>query len=351
MKVPKNTPLVVFLAFFSLTEGLQRAPRITTLLETVDSSLDHNATFICEVDSYPQADIIWTRNNYPIRYYDSRYVIQENGQMLIIPNVKDSDSGEYCCIANNGVGEAKSCGALQLKMKPQIKRHPTNMTLILESKAVLPCLSLGYPKPEISWIKEDDLIKANNRIAILESGSLKITNIKKEDAGQYRCVARNSFGIAFSRPVTIEVQAPAKILKVPKEKRVQIGSEVTLECNATGNPIPSITWLENGNTVILYFITYFQSFLILSHSLLFLLLALALQRKLIVLSSHLTGTESRAQDIHVKCQTANLKLPASTITGGLRSVNASLGATINRIQTTIIPQSADRATAIKFKPY
>lgn len=50
------------------------------------------------------------------RYYDSRYVIQENGQMLIIPNVKDSDSGEYCCIANNGVGEAKSCGALQLKM-------------------------------------------------------------------------------------------------------------------------------------------------------------------------------------------------------------------------------------------
>lgn len=51
------------------------------------------------------------------RYYDSRYIIQENGQMLIIPNVKDLDNGEYCCIANNGVGEpAKSCGALQLKM-------------------------------------------------------------------------------------------------------------------------------------------------------------------------------------------------------------------------------------------
>ncbi|KAI2660097.1 Muscle, skeletal receptor tyrosine-protein kinase [Labeo rohita] len=184
------------------------------------------------------------------RFYDSRYVIRENGQMLIIPNVKDSDSGEYCCIASNGIGEpAKSCGALQLKMKPQIKRPPTNMTLIVESKAVLPCLTLGYPKPEISWIKEDDLIKVNSRISVLESGSLKINNIKKEDAGQYRCAARNSFGIVYSKPVTIEVQAPAKILKVPKEKKVQIGSEVTLECNATGNPIPSITWLENGNTI------------------------------------------------------------------------------------------------------
>ncbi|XP_067288700.1 muscle, skeletal receptor tyrosine-protein kinase [Pseudorasbora parva] len=250
MKVLKNIPLILFLIYFSPSEGIQRAPRITTLLETVDASLDHNATFICEVDSYPQADITWTRNNYPIRYYDSRYIIRENGQMLIIPNVKDLDNGEYCCIANNGVGEpAKSCGALQLKMKPQIKRHPTNMTLVVESKAVLPCLTLGYPKPEISWIKEDDLIKVNSRISVLESGSLKINSIKKEDAGQYRCVARNSFGIAYSRPVTIEVQAPAKLLKVPKEKKVQIGSEVTLECNATGNPIPSITWLENGNTI------------------------------------------------------------------------------------------------------
>ncbi|XP_049324431.1 muscle, skeletal receptor tyrosine-protein kinase isoform X3 [Astyanax mexicanus] len=226
------------------------APRITTLLETVDALLDHNATFICEVDSYPTADISWTRNNHPIWYYDPRYIIRESGQMLIIPNVKDSDNGEYCCSANNGIGEpAKSCGALQLKMKPQIKRHPTNATYLLESKAVLPCITLGYPKPDISWMKNDDFVKVDSRISILELGALKIHNIKKEDAGQYRCVAKNSFGIAFSKLVTLEVQAPAKILKVPKEKKVQIGTEVSLDCNATGNPIPSITWLENGNTI------------------------------------------------------------------------------------------------------
>lgn len=37
--------------------------------------------------------------------------------MLIIPHAKESDNGEYCCLATNGIGEpAKSCGALQLKM-------------------------------------------------------------------------------------------------------------------------------------------------------------------------------------------------------------------------------------------
>ncbi|XP_058268314.1 muscle, skeletal receptor tyrosine-protein kinase isoform X2 [Hemibagrus wyckioides] len=252
MKLLENIPVlqIFLLLHLSLISAVQRAPKITTLLETVDALLDHNATFICEVDSHPLADITWVRNNYPIRHYDSRYIIKEKGQMLIIPNVKDTDSGEYCCTADNGIGEpAKSCGALQLKMKPQIKRHPTNVTLLLESKAVLPCVSLGYPKPEVSWLKGDDLIKVDSRISILDIGALKIHNIRKEDAGQYRCVARNSFGIAYSKPVTIEVQAPAKILKVPKERKVQIGTKVALECNATGNPVPSITWLENGNTI------------------------------------------------------------------------------------------------------
>lgn len=53
----------------------------------------------------------------PVRYYDPRYATRAHGQVLIIPHAREADSGEYCCIATNGVGEpAKSCGALQLKM-------------------------------------------------------------------------------------------------------------------------------------------------------------------------------------------------------------------------------------------
>ncbi|KAM3874319.1 muscle, skeletal receptor tyrosine-protein kinase [Diretmus argenteus] len=252
MKIVEAIPLfeILFLVLVTSSHGIQRAPRIITLLETVDILLDHNATFICEVESRPPADITWTRNNQPILYYDPRYITREQGQMLVVPHVRESDNGEYCCLANNGIGEpAKSCGALQLKMKPQIKRHPTNVTLLIESKAVLPCVTLGNPKPDVTWLKDDELVKVSDRVNILDYGALKIHNIQKEDAGQYRCVARNSFGLAFSKPVTIEVQAPARILRVPKEKRVAYGSQVALECNATGNPTPTITWLENGNTI------------------------------------------------------------------------------------------------------
>lgn len=30
--------------------------------------MDHNATFICEVESRPPADVTWTKNNQPIMY-------------------------------------------------------------------------------------------------------------------------------------------------------------------------------------------------------------------------------------------------------------------------------------------
>lgn len=141
------------------------------------------------------------------RLFDTRYSIRENGQLLTILSVEDSDDGIYCCTANNGVGGAvESCGALQVKMKPKITRPPINVKIIEGLKAVLPCTTMGNPKPSVSWIKGDSALRENSRIAVLESGSLRIHNVQKEDAGQYRCVAKNSLGTAYSKLVKLEVE-------------------------------------------------------------------------------------------------------------------------------------------------
>ncbi|XP_051784281.1 muscle, skeletal receptor tyrosine-protein kinase [Erpetoichthys calabaricus] len=252
MKPIEYIPLLqmLFLALTYSTENLQKGPRIITPLETVDVEMEQNATFVCEVNSQPLAEITWTRNNFPVQSFNRRYIARENGQMLIIPNVKDTDNGEYCCLVDNGISEsAKSCGALQVKMRPQIKRHPSNVTLLNGSKAVLLCGAVGNPKPDVSWLRDEVLIKVNDRISILDTGTLKIHDIQKDDAGRYRCVTKNSLGMEYSRPVTVEVQVPSRIQKISMNKRVAFGSEITLECNASGDPIPAITWLENGNSI------------------------------------------------------------------------------------------------------
>ncbi|XP_033093734.1 muscle, skeletal receptor tyrosine-protein kinase isoform X2 [Trachypithecus francoisi] len=247
-----NIPLVHILTLvaFSGTEKLPKAPVITTPLETVDALVEEVATFMCAVESYPQPEISWTRNKILIKLFDTRYSIRENGQLLTILSVEDSDDGIYCCTANNGVGGAvESCGALQVKMKPKITRPPINVKIIEGLKAVLPCTTMGNPKPSVSWIKGDSPLRENSRIAVLESGSLRIHNVQKEDAGQYRCVAKNSLGTAYSKVVKLEVEVFARILRAPESHNVTFGSFVTLHCTATGIPVPTITWIENGNAV------------------------------------------------------------------------------------------------------
>uniref|UniRef100_M3Y7V2 receptor protein-tyrosine kinase n=2 Tax=Mustela putorius furo TaxID=9669 RepID=M3Y7V2_MUSPF len=247
-----NIPLVHILTLvaFSGTEKLPKAPVITTPLETVDALVEEVATFMCAVESYPQPEISWTRNKILIKLFDTRYSIRENGQLLTILSVEDSDDGIYCCTANNGVGgAAESCGALQVKMKPKITRPPINVKIIEGLKAVLPCTTMGNPKPSVSWIKGDSALRENSRIAVLESGSLRIHNVQKEDAGHYRCVAKNSLGTAYSKLVKLEVEVFARILRAPESHNVTFGSFVTLRCTATGIPVPTITWIENGNAV------------------------------------------------------------------------------------------------------
>ncbi|XP_006906155.1 muscle, skeletal receptor tyrosine-protein kinase isoform X5 [Pteropus alecto] len=257
-----NIPLIHILTLvaFSGTEKLPKAPVITTPLETVDALVEEVATFMCAVESYPQPEISWTRNKILIKLFDTRYSIRENGQLLTILSVEDSDDGIYCCIANNGVGgAAESCGALQVKMKPKITRPPINVKIIEGLKAVLPCTTMGNPKPSVSWIKGDSTLRENSRIAVLESGSLRIHNVQKEDAGHYRCVAKNSLGTAYSKLVKLEVEEEsepeqdnkvfARILRAPESHNVTFGSFVTLRCTATGIPVPIITWIENGNAV------------------------------------------------------------------------------------------------------
>ncbi|XP_036116644.1 muscle, skeletal receptor tyrosine-protein kinase isoform X5 [Molossus molossus] len=257
-----NIPLVHILTLvaFGGTEKLPKAPVITTPLETVDALVEEVATFMCAVESYPQPEISWTRNKILIKLFDTRYSIRENGQLLTILSVEDSDDGIYCCLADNGVGgAAESCGALQVKMKPKITRPPINVKIIEGLKAVLPCTTMGNPKPSVSWIKGDSTLRENSRIAVLESGSLRIHNVQKEDAGHYRCVAKNSLGTAYSKLVKLEVEEEsepeqdnkvfARILRAPESHNVTFGSFVTLRCTATGIPVPTITWIENGNAV------------------------------------------------------------------------------------------------------
>ena len=60
----------------------------------------------------------------------------------------------------------------------------------------LKCLAEGEPRPNIVWTRLCD-----NSVV-----TMPMTNIRKQDAGKYRCTANNGVGIPASKEVFVDVQ-------------------------------------------------------------------------------------------------------------------------------------------------
>ena len=57
------------------------------------------------------------------------------------------------------------------------------------------CVTIGIPQPSVSWKDpQNNAISSTGRFEILSNGTLRIRDLKKSDAGFYKCVASNSFG-------------------------------------------------------------------------------------------------------------------------------------------------------------
>lgn len=89
---------------------------------------------------------------------------------------------------------------------PEIVNVPVNQTAVLGSNVTFNCTATGYPKPTITWVKENDSssVQYNPTPEILTGdgnsifSQLVITEVKSNDYGIYHCVAKNSGGVKTS---------------------------------------------------------------------------------------------------------------------------------------------------------
>ena len=99
---------------------------------------------------------------------------------------------------------------------PIIHQGPQNQTLPIDSVAMLQCHSSGDPPPRINWLKNNrPLSDRDPRIAILDSGTLQISDLHLSDTAIYTCKAISETGeTSWSAALDVQSSSNMKVCKV-----------------------------------------------------------------------------------------------------------------------------------------
>ncbi|XP_029918852.1 immunoglobulin superfamily DCC subclass member 3 [Myripristis murdjan] len=246
------TCLVAFICFNACL-----ASELAFLLEPNDviAVRDRPLMLDCRVQGEGPIMVRWRRNGVPVPT-SQRVQVLANGTLLIQSFQKrrdgnDPDVGEYDCAAQNRYGMLVSRKAkVQLASLPKFHTHPESMWVDEGGVARFQCQINGIPEANITWERDRTALStSNSRYTLLPMGILQVTGVQQTDAGIYRCVASNIANTRYSREAVLNVTDGAPrtykepvILSGPQNLTINVHQTAILECIATGNPRPIVSW-------------------------------------------------------------------------------------------------------------
>ncbi|KAH8305592.1 hypothetical protein KR059_002341 [Drosophila kikkawai] len=254
----------------------------------------------CEVTGLPRPQITWMHNTNEVGVGSdqdqepSRKELLPSGSLLI-RRAEPSDMGIYQCIVRNEMGELRSQPVRLVVANgngdggnarehihpvanlinphsnqvwadagtyprsnpnpnpvapsaPLFTHRPHDQVVALHGSGhvLLDCAASGWPQPDIQWfVNGRQLAQSTANQQLQANGSLVLLQPTQLTAGTYRCEASNSLGVVQAT-ARIEVKELPEILMAPQSQTIKLGKAFVLECDADGNPLPTIDWQFNG---------------------------------------------------------------------------------------------------------
>lgn len=209
----------------------------------------NRAVLYCIFGGTPLPQIVWSKNGRPIPWSDR--ITQGNyGKSIIIKHTTFEDSGSYTCESSNGVGRAQSYSiSLQILAFPYFTIEPEVQSAAVEETITLKCEASGVPEPTIKWIYNGKSIAeapANDRRTV-NTNSIIIKNIFKNDTGNYGCNATNSLGYVYKDVYLNVLEIAPEITEPPRIEETVDRRNVSLRCRVFGSPRPIVRWVHDNN--------------------------------------------------------------------------------------------------------
>lgn len=140
--------------------------------------------------------------------------------------------------------------------EPYFRSKPKTFRVEQDKSVTLPCLVDNLGDHSIVWRKGHEVLSAaallisrDPRYKLHKNDfSLELQNIRPNDAGDFVCQL-STLGEAMEVAHTVEVLVPPRVRAKPEDGNIVVkkGTEVTLECSASGNPVPKVTWTREND--------------------------------------------------------------------------------------------------------
>lgn len=255
---------VILLFISSAWSQDSSVPAIESISDGLTADLQSTVELECIVSEFVNSSfpVIWKRlpstfvsNRATQIIPEPRYNVREEADrrafILQINSIRASDAATYECEVMLTAEKAEqSTVELFVNVPPKISDTTTGDLLLQEGDdAELYCSATGFPKPKVSWKREDgEAIDATGVSEIL-GNSLSLRNVTKDQRGEYVCVAENGVGDAQRKVVQVLVEFSPTIQPFQKRLGQALNYAQELNCQVAAYPDAETFWLFEGEKV------------------------------------------------------------------------------------------------------
>uniref|UniRef100_A0A8C4R3P7 Uncharacterized protein n=1 Tax=Eptatretus burgeri TaxID=7764 RepID=A0A8C4R3P7_EPTBU len=203
----------------------------------------------CSASGYPPiTSYTWRHlgvelNNDSLR--SSRLQFPKPGS-LFISQTNPTDTGEYECVADNGIGTPASATIFLRVLYPAYPPLLPNHTFIPQGRlGHLRCQGNADPPVlNVDWTRNGHPISSNETLWWLLADGLLMVLGELEAEGDYACIPSNALGSHGSSTNTqvIVKPLPTFTIRPDPEYHQNIGRTLIVPCTAGGDPTPDICW-------------------------------------------------------------------------------------------------------------
>ncbi|XP_034830933.2 obscurin isoform X5 [Maniola hyperantus] len=242
----------------------QERPQFIHGLREVSGEEGQPLTVTAPFTANPVPQVTWTKDGQPLSP-NERILLTCDGKRvgLEINPLELPDAGVYGVKLVNPLGEDSTEGKINVRkvfQPPRFTQKFTDLQQLPTFDAKFPARVTGIPAPEITWYKNNVPLKPSDKYTIKRDGDaccLYVRDLVQEDAGQYKCVAKNKEGEDSCEAVLEVVDKigrkqkvePPTFLKKIGDADVYRGLSAKFTACATGTPEPDVEWFRNDQKI------------------------------------------------------------------------------------------------------